>query len=79
MERINPGSNAITKPMNQMDRGEVCRIVGENRYVLHVSHSGTDSIFLILNDHTATNTYRGSCTIPVTPLTLGESVTIKFS
>lgn len=79
MEKISSSVSPTTKRMCEMVRGEVCRIVGDERYVLNVTRTGQNSIFLILNDHSATNTFGSNCTQEVRELARDESITIKFS
>lgn len=66
------------KPMNTMLHGEVCKVEGSDKYVVSVWYGNT-TIYLLLNDHGSTNSYSGSCTLPVRELETGESITIKFS
>ncbi len=68
-----------TKPMHEMVDGEVCFCIDTNEYVIKISHIMQKPIFLILNEHKATNSYGAECYRRVRQLNEGESVTIRFS
>lgn len=67
------------KKMYEMVYGEVCCVVGTDRYVIRTTGNyANDQIFLILGS-CPVNRYTGKCDATVRELYKDESVTIKFS